>query len=100
MYILGILITVSRNYTVVSNRETGKGRSDCLIKPFDKNKFAVIIEFKHLKKEGFDLKEEALKGLAQIEEKSYIHTLKEEGYDHVYKYSIAFYKKNCYVANG
>ena len=105
MFIFGILIAASgyryfdnKFYTVYSNRESGKGRSDCLIKPVDKNNYAVIIEFKHLKKEGFDLSEVAEEGLKQIEEKSYIHTLKQEGYEKVYKFSIAFYQKTCAVA--
>ena len=42
--------------------------------------------------------EEAQKGLKQIEEKAYIHNLKQEGYERVYKYGIAFHKKNCEVA--
>jgi len=44
------------------------------------------------------LKEEAQKGLKQIDEKAYIHTLKKEGYQRIYKYGIAFHKKNCEVA--
>jgi len=47
MFIYGILLAVSDKYTVYSNPESGKGRSDCLIKPFDKEKYAVVIEFKH-----------------------------------------------------
>ena len=104
MFIFGILLAVSNDYVVYSNHESGKGRSDCLIKPFDKDKHAVIIEFKHLKKapkekEVLDtLKDEAEKGLSQINEKAYIHNLKQEGYTKIYKYSIAFYKKDCEVA--
>ena len=44
------------------------------------------------------LKELAQKGLKQIEEKSYIHNLKSEGYARILKYGIAFHKKNCEVA--
>jgi len=47
---------------------------------------------------GSNLKELAQKGLKQIEEKSYIHNLKREGYARIYKYGIAFHKKNCEVA--
>jgi len=32
MFIYGILLSVSSNYIVYSNPESGKGRSDCLIK--------------------------------------------------------------------
>ena len=124
MFIFGMLLAASSRkflhkqyYNVYSNRESGKGRSDCLIKPVDKNNYAVIIEFKHLKNSplppsergaasppslrgagGSHLQNIAEEGLKQIEEMSYIHTLKQEGYEKVYKFSIAFYKKTCAVA--
>ena len=97
MFIYGMLLAVSGRYTVHSNQESGKGRSDCLIKPVDKNTAAVVIEFKHLKSEPENLKEEAQKALGQIEEKAYIHNLKVEGYGQIYKYGIAFHKKTCEV---
>jgi hypothetical protein len=98
MFIYGILLAVAGDYMVYSNAESGKGRSDCLIKPVDKDKYAVVIEFKHRSEEGADLREEAQKGLKQIDEKAYIHQLKNEGYERIYKYGIAFHKKNCEVA--
>jgi len=97
-FIFGILLAVSGDYTVYSNPESGKGRSDCLIKPFDKEKYAVVIEFKHEREEGKDLKGLALEGLKQVDEKVYIHNLQKEGYKRLYKYGIAFHKKNCEVA--
>jgi len=120
MFIYGILLAVSGKYTVYSNSESGKGRSDCLIKPVDKEQYAVVIEFKHCRGElhspkepAFSpkprrgelhspnfLKEEAQKGLQQIDEKSYIFTLKKEGYQRIFKYGIAFHTKNCEVAMG
>jgi len=107
MFIYGILLAVSGKYTVYSNAESGKGRSDCLIKPVDKEQYAVVIEFKHCRDVPMwsskvctpnFLQEEAQKALKQIEEKAYIHTLKREGYQRIYKYGIAFHKKNCEVA--
>ena len=100
MFIFGILLAVSKDYTVLSNQESGKGRSDCVIKPGDKNSSAVIVEFKHVREESRDLKKEAQKGLSQIEEKAYIHNLKMEGYEKIITYSIAFHKKSCEVAMG
>ena len=97
MFIFGILIAVAEEYSVVSNQESGEGRSDCMIRPYDKNKYAAVIEFKHETKASMSLKQIAIEGLNQIENKSYIRTLKNEGYDKIYKYSIAFYKKKCEV---
>ena len=98
MFIFGILLAVSGDYSVLSNQESGKGRSDCVIKPDDKSKSAVIIEFKHIRDKPTDLKEAARKGLEQIDEKSYIYNLKKEGYERIISYSIAFHKKTCEVA--
>ena len=98
MFIYGILLAVSDHYTVYSNPKSGKGRSDCLIKPVDKEKYAVVIEFKHENKESCNLKALAQEGLKQIEEKAYIYNLMKEGYTQIYKYGIAFHKKNCEVA--
>ena len=67
-----------------------------MIKPLDRAKPAIIIEFKHLK-HGGSLKKMALEGLQQIKEKQYIHILRNEGYAKIMAYSIAFYKKNCAV---
>ena len=58
---------------------------------------AVVIEFKHKGADGKDLKLEAQKGLGQIEEKGYVHSLKREGYQRVLRYGIAFHKKSCEV---
>jgi hypothetical protein len=98
MFIFGILLAVSGDYTVSSNPESGKGRSDCLIKPTSKEEVAVVLEFKHMAENDEDLKAEAQKALKQIEDKAYIHTLKNEGYRRIYKYGIAFHKKSCEVA--
>jgi len=92
------MLGVSNDYLVYSNPESGKGRSDCMIKPNDKEKYAVIIEFKHQSEDSKDLTKYAQKGLNQIEEKSYIYNLMKEGYQRIYKYGIAFHKKNCEVA--
>jgi hypothetical protein len=99
LFIYGILYAVSGNYLVYSNPEAGKGRSDCVIKPIDKTGSAVIVEFKHVRKiPPGNLKEEARNGLKQIEEKAYTHQLKQEGYERIFKYGIAFHKKMCEVA--
>jgi len=107
MFIYGMLLAVSDNYVVQSNQESGRGRSDCVIKPMDKSAAAVVVEFKHVKKapdaakaphEAGGLKVEAMEGLAQIEEKGYVHSLKREGYGRIFKYGIAFHKKTCEVA--
>ena len=99
MFIYGMLLAASDDYVVQSNPESGKGRPDCVIKPMDKSKSAVVVEFKHVKEiPPGDLETEAREGLKQIEEKAYVHDLKREGYEKIHKYCIAFHKKTCFVA--
>ena len=63
------------------------------------HKSAVVVEFKHVKKDPpGGLMEEALSGLRQIDEKAYVHGLRREGYERIFKYGIAFHKKQCEVA--
>ena len=98
MFIYGMLLAASNDYTVSSNRESGKGRYDCMIKQVDKEKHAVLIEFKHQTEERCELQKEAQNALEQIREKAYIHNLEQEGYKNIHIYGIAFHKKNCEVA--
>jgi hypothetical protein len=98
MFIFGILLAVAGDYTVYSNPESGKGRSDCLIKPNDKLQYAVVVEFKHERNESYNLKKAAGEGIKQIGKKGYIHNVVKEGYERIYKCCMAFHKKNCEVA--
>ena len=98
MFIYGILLAVSRDCAVLSNQESGKGRSDCIIKPTNKRKNAVVAEFKHIKGEPADLKLEAAKGLDQIEGKSYTHNLKKEGYANILPHSRKVINKHDALA--
>nr|WP_300324173.1 AAA family ATPase [uncultured Anaerostipes sp.] len=84
------------NYIVLSNRESGNGRPDILIKhPSVKGK-AVIIEIKTAKTYQ-QLEEKCREALRQIEDHKYEEILKQEGYQDILKYGIAFYKKECMV---
>ena len=99
MFIYGMLLALSGKYLVFSNHESGKGRSDCAIKPIDNSGSAVVVEFKHVKTLPLaGLAKEAQEALEQIEEKAYVNDLKREGYGHILKYGIAFHKKSCEVA--
>ena len=83
-----------------SNREEYKGRADCTMRPHDKTKAAVVIEFKHVKdKDAAEdvIVQSAIEGLKQIKEKSYAADMKVEGYTTVYEYGIAFNGKYCVV---
>ena len=94
-YILGIfsLFLNDDKFIIRSNRESGFGRFDLMIKDKAYNK-GIIIEFKVTKD---DLEESALKALNQIEEKKYYLDLVNEGYKEILKYAIVFEGKQCIV---
>ena len=101
-FMAGILVG-SDGYAVKSNRESGDGRSDILVKPvniFDK---AFVIELKAVKREGrspvtLEIMDEAAEmAIKQIDDLSYADALLEDGYGNIGRYGISFFKKNCRV---
>ena len=88
-YLIGLfsLFLNNNRFIVRSNRESGLGRFDIMIKDL-KTKKGYIIE---LKVTDGNI-EEAIKGINQIEEKEYYLDLVQEGYE-VYKYALAFKDK-------
>eukprot|EP00828_Plagiopyla_frontata_P039521 TRINITY_DN5200_c0_g3_i2.p2 TRINITY_DN5200_c0_g3~~TRINITY_DN5200_c0_g3_i2.p2 ORF type:complete len:199 (-),score=32.94 TRINITY_DN5200_c0_g3_i2:414-1010(-) len=47
-FVLGMLISLSENYEVKSNKESGYGRYDVMIIPKDTSKVGIIMEFKKI----------------------------------------------------
>ena len=94
-YILGIFSLFLNNdkFIVRSNRESGMGRYDIMIKDKQFNK-GIIIEFKVTKD---DLEQSAIKALNQIEDKEYYLDLINEGYKDIRKIAIVFKGKSCIV---
>lgn len=92
-FLLGLLNPIE-DYIAESNRESGDGRSDILLKSYDVKKPAVIIEIKHAKSFQ-DMQGAARIALEQIEDRQYARELERDGYENIIKYGIAFYKKSC-----
>ena len=94
-FLLGLLGGL-QDYRKKSNLESGNGRYDIILIPYDEQQPAVILELKRAKKftEMENLCQEALK---QIDEKNYADALIEEGYPLILKYGICFCKKSCMV---
>ena len=94
-FLTGLLVG-KRGYTVKSNRESGKGRSDITICEFQKRRNAVIIEIKVA--ENFnELDKRCDYALQQIEDKMYEAELKEQSYQNVIKYGVAFAENTCRI---
>jgi hypothetical protein len=95
-FVMGLLLWLSPDYQIKSNRESGYGRYDIMIIPRDTNKLGFIIEFKKTRKK--ETPASAVKSaLAQIEEKKYETELIERGIKNIKKLAIVFSGKDVYV---
>lgn len=92
-FLAGMLKNIG-NYIVQSNRESGKGRPDILLKYPSVRGKAVIIEIK-VSKTYPGLEEKCDEALKQIEDQRYEEGLRQEGYQNIMKYGVAFYRKEC-----
>lgn len=94
-FLLGIL-TGLQDYETLSNRESGEGRYDILLKPYDEKQPAVILELKRAGK-FTEMEELCRQALQQIEDKHYDQELIDDGYSFILRYGICFCKKSCMV---
>ena len=72
-FTMGLLRSGCNNYEITSNREAGYGRYDLILKPFEKNRTAYIIEFKV---SDLDFDKAIEDGFRQIDEMKYEVSLK------------------------
>lgn len=97
-FLTGIL-SQSENYLVKSNRETGNGRSDIMMRSPSLRGRSFVLEVK-VSEHIDDLEADAEKALRQIYERKYTEELRAEGYRSIDCYGIAFYRKDCEVCFG
>lgn len=94
-FLTGVL-TGMNGYTAISNRESGNGRPDLILR---ENKFmgkAIILELKVTDK-FTEMAGKCEEALAQIEENHYDRPLLDEGCQEIIKYGVCFFKKGCIV---
>lgn len=91
------LLTGMPDFQVLSNRESGTGRPDLVLKSRRIRKGKAIILEKTLANRVQVMEDGCKKALRQIEERHYEDELKKEGYETIMKYGICFYKKECMV---
>lgn len=94
-FLAGIL-SQSENYLVKSNRESGNGRSDIMVKSPSLRGRSFILELK-ISDSIDDLETDAKKALEQIYDKKYMEELRSEGYRKIDCYGISFFRKDCEV---
>ena len=93
--LLGLLRGSNPDWLIKSNRESGDGFSDILIKPEDPDA-GIIIEVKYAREiKGLDAACDA--AMAQIKDKHYDEALRGEDRCDILAYGIAFCRKRCRV---
>ena len=93
--LIGLLRGSNPGWLIKSNRESGDGFSDILIKPEDPDA-GIVIEVKYAK-EMISLDAACEAAMAQIKEKRYDEALRDEGRCDILAYGIAFCRKRCRV---
>ena len=95
-FILGMLVHLEKQYDVRSNRESGFGRADMLMRPKTAGRPGVVIEFKVLDED--ETVAEVLKDAAkQVRDRQYATELLAAGAMPVYEYVIVFDGKKTWV---
>ncbi len=108
VYTLGLLAILSDDYIIKSNRESGEGRYDIMLIPYDKSRYGIVIEFKSIESqkeketnENFVTRVNSTinKALQQIETKKYYKELINNGInpEKIIKLSIVFASKEPFV---
>lgn len=99
-FVLGLLVDLAGRYEVTSNRESGFGRYDVMLKPLKPKDHGIILEFKiyNPKKES-SLEETVQAALDQIVEKKYEQTFlaQEIEKERIRKYGFAFRGKEVLI---
>ena len=99
-FVLGLLVDLGNWYEVLSNRESGYGRYDVMLRPRDREDDGIILEFKvHNPKKESSMEETVQAALQQINDKKYEQTLFDYGLkrEQIRKYGFAFRGKEVLI---
>jgi len=98
----GVMIGVlsgMRDFTAKSNRETGRGRCDIILRHASGRGKAVILELKYTP-DMREIEKKCEEAVRQIADGKYDKELEAECYNDIIKYGISFCKKSCEVRKG
>ncbi|WP_428268862.1 AAA family ATPase [Haliangium sp.] len=89
-FVLGLLAVLEPDYQVRSNRESGRGRPDLLIRPTRPGRPGVVLELKVARPGKKTLAQALREGRDQIESNAYAAELTAAGADPIHAYAVAF----------
>jgi hypothetical protein len=96
-FVIGLLATLEPAYEVRSNRESGHGRPDVLIKPRHAGGPGVVLKLKVAKRGKKTLAQALAEGVAQIRDQGYAAELLATGVTPVHALAVAFDGKRVRV---
>lgn len=99
-FVLGLMVELGGDYRITSNRESGFGRYDVILEPYQKEAPAFVLEFKVHDPEDEDTLEDTVKeALKQIADKEYDSELTSRGIlrERIRHYGFAFEGKRVLI---
>jgi hypothetical protein len=94
---IGLLAGLEPHYEVRSNRESGNGRPDVLIKPRKPGKPGVVLELKAAERGEKSIEKAMEEGLLQLETNDYAAELRAAGVEKIHQMAVAFDGKRVMV---
>jgi len=96
-FVVGLLAVLEPGYQVRSNRESGEGRPDVMIRPMAPGKPGVVLELKVARARKKTLAQALSEGVAQLRENDYGAELRAAGAPVVHAFAVAFDGKKVRV---
>ena len=94
--LLGMILSMQKDYYITSNREDGQGRYDIILEPKDKINTGFVLEFK-VGADEEELEKLSAEAIEQIKKKEYASSMRAKGINDILAVGIAFHKKKTKV---
>lgn len=97
---MGLLAVLEPGYQVRSNRESGKGRSDVMVRPSKPGKPGAVLELKVARAGKKTLDQALAEGVSQLQTQDHAAELRAAGTTPVLGFAVAFDGKTVRVSGG